>query len=88
METYVFNSLAFLWQIYFHTFSKFITMPCGGIKLWENFLAHVAHGYLHNSMRLVVLRKPMSWRMDVNLPELVYQTNMIMETKDNIKWLW
>jgi hypothetical protein len=43
METYVFNSLTFLCQIDFHTFFKFMTTPCGGIKLWENFLAHVVH---------------------------------------------
>jgi hypothetical protein len=44
METYIFNSLTFLWQIDFHTFSKFMTMPCGGIELRENCPAHVAHG--------------------------------------------
>jgi hypothetical protein len=32
------------WQIDFHTFSKFITMSCGGIEPWENVPAHVAHG--------------------------------------------
>jgi hypothetical protein len=50
METYVFysltfsNPLTFLWQIDFHTFSKFMTMPCKGIELHEYFRAHVAHG--------------------------------------------